>query len=158
MPKSKSKKKEIALIAVSVLLGCVVLAAGLYFALVSLFVSAPQLNVVYNAADDFPQGMDTMFINGAGRRGKTYYVVAEDAEGTEYTFRLAEDFTAQAFEPGADGALYQTDYDSPQEFYTQWYRLAARRDALGTAFAFDFEGDEIVLLMDTAEPSPPDGP
>lgn len=151
------KKIKTAIIVLAALAGLALLAAAGYCIAVTLLVSAPQLGVSYSAAGDFPAGGGTMYVTGAGKRGKTYYVVAE-ADGEEYTFRLAEGFTARAFEPGADGALSETDYNSPEEFYTRWYRVAKDRGVPGAAFSFAFAGDELVSLADTSEPSPPDGP
>ena len=113
--------------------------------------------ITFNAAEDLPEGAETLVITKAGKSGGAYYVTAQ-AEGRNYTFKLAEDFTAQAFEPGVDGALYKTDYNSPQDFYTQWYQQVVKQDALGTVFSFIFVDDELYSLTDTSEPSPPDGP
>ena len=145
------KKRKTARIVIAVLAGLALLAAAGYYAAVTLFVNAPQLNVTYNAAADLPEGSDALHVTGAGKRGGTYYVTAE-ADGAEYTFRLAEGFTARAFEPGANGAIYKMDYSGPQEFYTQWYQVAKERGVHGATFAFTFVGDEIVSLIDTADP------
>jgi len=126
----------------------------------ALSLAACGEKLVFDAAADYPDGTFTMCVMEVGKSGGAYYAVVqapvESAE--EFTFLLAEDFTAQAFEPGADGALYKLDYNSPADFYTQWYRLARERDALGMAFGFVFEDDALVYLEDVAEPSPPDGP
>ena len=113
--------------------------------------------VTFNAAADLPEGTETLVITTAGQSSGAYYVKAQ-ADGQSYTFRLAEDFTAQAYEPGVVGAIYTLDYNSPADFYSQWYQLAKEYDALGTVFAFSFAGDELASLTDTTGFSPPDGP
>ena len=112
--------------------------------------------IAFNAAAELPEGAETLVITQAGRSGGAYYAVVE-AGGQRYTFKLADDFSAAAFEPGADGAIYTIDYYSPADFYTQWYLPAKRRDTLGTVFAFAFAGDELDSLTDTTGFSPPDG-
>jgi len=114
----------------------------------------------YNVAEDFPDGIFTLSVVDVGVRGGAYYAVVEptDGSGARLTFKLAEDFTAQAFEPGVDGAIYMLDYYSPKDFYTQWYRMVKELGGLETAFSFVFAGDELISLTDTVQASPPDGP
>jgi len=113
----------------------------------------------FNAAADLPDGILTLSVEEVGRRGRTYYVMASPADGSgaRYTFKLAESFSARAFEPGADGAVYMLDYHSPADFHSQWYRLAKELGALGASFDFIFAGDELIFLADIAGFSPPDG-
>jgi len=112
---------------------------------------------IFNTAADLPEGTETLEITGAGKSGGTYYVKVQ-AGGQNFIFRLAADFVAQAYEPGATGAIYMLDYNSPADFYSQWYRQAVKYDDLGALFTFDFEGDELAYLYDTTGFSPPDGP
>ena len=116
--------------------------------------------VTFNTAEDFPDGICTLSVLEVGEKGGGYYAVVSptDGSGARLTFRLAEDFAAWAFEPGADGALYMLDYSSPADFCSQWYQLARQRGALGTLFEFTFTGDALVFLEDISNPSPPGGP
>ena len=113
--------------------------------------------ITFNAAADLPAGAETMAVFEVGRSGKDYYVKAAVGDNS-YTFKLAEDFAALAYEPGADGAIYMLDYNSPAYFESEWYQQAKKWNELGTAFTFAFEGDELVFLTDTTGFSPPDGP
>jgi hypothetical protein len=135
---------------------------SLIFALTLCLVLLPACGetVIFNTAADFPDGICTLSVLEVGEKGGGYYAVVSptDGSGARLTFRLAEDFAAWAFEPGADGALYMLDYSSPADFCSQWYQLARQRGALGTLFEFIFAGDELVHLADISDPSPPDGP
>jgi len=113
--------------------------------------------ITFNTAADLPAGTETLEVFEVGRSGKDYYLKAAVGDQS-YTFKLAEDFAALAFEPGVTGAIYMQDYFSPADFYSQWYQEAKKWDELGTAFIFAFAGDELVSLTDTTGYSPPDGP
>ena len=113
--------------------------------------------IAFNAASDLPAGAETMVITEVGKSGGAHYVKAQ-VDGQGYTFKLAGDFTAAAYEPGVVGAIYKLDYNSPADFYSRWYQEAKKWDELGTAFTFAFAGDELVSLVDTTGYSPPDGP
>ena len=116
--------------------------------------------ITFDAAADFPAGISSLTVREVGKQDGIYYAVVDPGgvSGAPRTFRLADDFAAQAFEPGAVGALWMLDYNGPEDFYTQWYQQAKEFGGLGTVFSFAFAGDALVSLTDTSQPSPPDGP
>jgi len=123
----------------------------------ALGLAACKPNVTFNAAADLPAGAEIMAVVEVGQSRGDYYVKAAVGDRS-YIFRLAQDFTARAFEPGVEGALAMLDYTSPEDFYSRWYQQAKRFSSQGLAFAFVFAGDTLVSLTDTTQPSPPDGP
>ena len=123
----------------------------------ALGLAACKPNIVFNAAADLPAGAEIMAVVEVGQSHGDYYVKAAVGDHS-YIFRLAQDFTARAFEPGVDGALAMLDYTGPEDFYSRWYQQAKQFSSRGLAFAFVFAGDDLLSLTDTSSPSPPDGP
>jgi len=141
-----------------IFVGILVAALAVWLAL-ALFARVSGRNIALNTAADLPAGTETMTVyavNKMGLSGK-YYIKAMVGVNS-YTFKLAEDFSALAYEPGVAGAVYMLDYNSPADFYTQWYESFVLSEESGTVFEFMFEGDELVFLTDTTGYSPPDGP
>ncbi|MCL2106946.1 MAG: hypothetical protein FWH26_07835 [Oscillospiraceae bacterium] len=133
-----------------------ILSAALVLCMALMFFACGEA-LVFNSPSDLPEGTETLVITEADQSGGAYYVKAQ-AGGQSYTFKLADDFVAMAFEPGTVGAIYMLDYNSPEDFYSRWYLLAKEHGGLGTVFSFAFAGGALVSLKDPAQPPPPDGP